>query len=161
MNKVQVEIKKNDVLKIYDFLNQIKSSNKYFIEFSIRNKKILEVEKEILEKSFENTDKENEYLKSEFEIINKYCVKRKNGDLEFPLMVKEGEEDNYANEMTKLKEDNLDIYNTIISKNEDRKKSLEEKIKLELHQINFERIPDEINSDMYELLRNYELITFE
>jgi uncharacterized integral membrane protein len=155
----KTELTRDEIKGIYNFVSSTKGNifNKYFIEFCIRNKKQLETEVEIIDSSFVYTEEENNYLQKEAEIINKYATSE-NGKLVMPITVPNEKIESYTTDISKLKEESKDTFEAIIKKNEDKIKWLKEKIEIELFTVNFDYIPDDINTDIYMLLRENELI---
>lgn len=164
MEKKSIFIQKENVVKLFNLLNsedtlKTPGITKHFIEFVIRNKKVLDVEKEIIMTQFlETTNEENNYLQKEYEILTKYCKRNENNELSYPLFVPKDNIANYNDAIAKLNEEMPGIYEKLIEKNVKQKEELLEQIELELYTIEFDLVPDSVNSELYTLLREVELI---
>lgn len=156
----KIKVTKGDLRNLHAIFEQIdnKVMNKDYIEFCFRNKKITEIEKDILEAMFKKSEEEQEYLNSEWEILNKYGIKDKNGNLRFPVIVPTEAESEFNAEYAELKASKEEIYKGLIKKNEEEAKELTKEVEIELHTIDFEKVPDEIVGTAYNLLRECELI---
>lgn len=156
----KIKVTKNDLRNLHAIFEQIdnKIMNKDYIEFCFRNKKLTEVENELLETQFKKTEEEQAYLESEWTILNKYGIRDKNGNLRFPVIVPSESEEEFNAEYAKLQKENEETYNKLIEKNEEEATELAKEIEIELHTIDFEKVPDEIVGTAYNLLRECELI---
>jgi hypothetical protein len=158
MEKKEITLKKSQLLKLSDYLTNNKIGNKYFIEFVIRNKKQLEIEKEIFDKQFNETEEEKTYFGEEYQIISKYAVKDKDGNINYPVRIKTENVELFDKELKELQSNKKNIYDSIMTKDNERNQTLEEDVNLTLFTIHFDKVPDEIETSFYEILRELELV---
>lgn len=165
MQKLTITISKGNVIKLYNLLTEAKGSfNKNYLEFIIRNKKILESEKEVFDEMFKETPEQEEYIKEEYMLMDKYAIKNNNGQIKFPVIIKKEFVDDFNKGIETLKETKKEVFDSIIKKENEKGIALSEEVQLEIYQIPFEKLPDTISTDLYEMLRNnnfVELSDFE
>jgi len=130
--------------------------NKNFIEFCIRNKKIIEVEFEILKKMFEPTDEETDYLKKEYAVLKNHAKLTIEGEVALPVSITDL--DKYHADILLLKNENIYIFNSLKGKKELEEQTLKEEITIDLYTIDYQYIPESFDYSSYFVLRSLDLI---
>lgn len=158
MNKQTFTFPKSELYSLNTIFNgdYRGTMNKNFIEFCIRNKKIIEVEFEILKKMFEPTDEEMDYLKKEYSILKTHAKLTVEGEVSLPLSIPDL--DKYNVDIQNLKNENVDIFNSLKSKKTLEEQTLKEEITIDLYTIDYQYIPESFDYSSYFVLRSLNLI---
>jgi len=160
------KISKYDVLVLFEFLKEANAPilNKHYINFIIRNRELLKIEDEIIRKtlsSFAPTDAETKFSEDEYKILLEYAATKDNSkELVKPLQIAPGNESTLKAKLEELqaKDGNAEIIKSIQTKNEEITKIYAEEVELELLSIDFDNLPETINTNIYELLLENKLI---
>jgi len=144
----KVDITKEELVVLYDLFNTINGTNsKYWLEFCVKNRKLLEVDKEIIDKYKEFTEDEKQYLSAEYEIMMKYSVQ--DGE---KIFITNDKITDFNKEVEELQVKYKEVVQSVQEKIASKEELLKERITCELNTIEFKHIPEQINTTHYLLL---------
>lgn len=156
--KKTIKMTKGDVMMMHHHCTSVTGTmNKNYIEFSLRNKKVLDVEKEIVDKAFERTQEEQEYIQKEWGVISQYA-KKKDGQVMYPIQIDTENLDVFNEKLAEIKSEHQEIFDSITRKKKEEDEEMTKEIELDLHTIEFKYLPDEMDSNYYQFLRDSDLV---
>ncbi len=159
MKKKELRMKRSSILLLNQvFQNVPKNANKYFIEACFRNKKILNDEASIIQEVLDNkTPEERDYIQQEQMLFSKYTY-TKDGNVFFK---DEDSKEQFTSSLEELKNSKKDVYDSLSKKIAEEESYLKEEVSISLYLISFDHIPENISNEIYETLREHDLIDFQ
>ena len=157
-----MKVLRKDIYEFYKALSSIKSGSytKYFLKFLHKNKTFLRtIVSEIDEEARKvNSTEYNNLLKVRDTILEKYCERDDDGSVKIEnnsIKIKEDSIKICREELDKLLLDNKKILENFEILDRKFGEYINEEIEVEIEQIDFEQLPETLESDVFEIIKKF------